>query len=633
MIAPGIPFAGAFEIGFDLVRRLGLGFGHGLFRTDGDDFGDHDKLRTLGGFALGGEDPAEDREILQERNTAGHADHIALLDTADDELGTFIGDHKAGSDFLALLDAGSAVGGVTDERAVGDVHVEHGGFRGDGRREAELESELVGSIGRHDIALVRRDVVALEFDLVAVFICDLAVVRVGLASERLSACFEHAALQAHAVAIGDGPVRAGEMHDVKRNGAGSGDLDGFFVLAEGSKLEILARDRIFKVDVLFNVFRRLGGFLPREEDLVRAFDLGGRTVEERDFTGVQDFSLALAGQEVDVLGVPLRIEVEILGVGPPALADQVGAVGREVLHEPSARAEKVDAVVVLPRLEVDAELGIVFGVELINGDLRANFGIRAVVFLQDGVDVLAGELGRIEDKQVQSGVAADEVVAADVLGLVVRHVGARGLDHVAEFFRGTVLGLVDVDGGAGNRGDARLVEHFNDAVDTLSFLGILEAVVFGGDHDDPGAVVVLDGLNSGVAVIDLAGLDHLAQIAADLVGIGILEDIGLRDDIRVGIIPDEVKHVGVIFDHDVQLHIDLGIVIIGGRFGCVDGVDGGNGADSRGGEFCNRFHSMFFPLSAVFHFSSFFASSSNSAITPGSTDSLILTGTARAVTK
>ena len=81
-----------------------------------------------------------------------------------------------------------------------------------------------------------------------------------------------------------------------------------------------------------------------------------------------------------------------------------------------------------------------------------------------------------------------------------------------------------------------------------------------------------------------------------------------------------------------ELGADGGLAVIGGGIGRLKRIDGGNGADSRRRELGDRFHGIGYPFVSGCHFF-FAASSSNSAMTPGSTDSLYLTGTARAVTR
>ena len=97
---------------------------------------------------------------------------------------------------------------------------------------------------------------------------------------------------------------------------------------------------------------------------------------------MHDLCFAFAGQEIDVFGVPFGVELEIAGIVPLCSVGKVNGDVVVVLRKASAGTEKVDAVVVFPRLEIQSEFGVVFRIKLINGDFCPDFGVGLVIFRQ-----------------------------------------------------------------------------------------------------------------------------------------------------------------------------------------------------------------------------------------------------------
>ena len=63
------------------------------------------------------------------------------------------------------------------------------------------------------------------------------------------------------------------------------------------------------------------------------------------------------------------------------------------------------------------------------------------------------------------------------------------------------------------------------------------------------------------SVADPFGLDHLAQVVPEFVGIHMFQLVGLCDDAGIIVVPDKVQHVCIRFDRYDQLRLDPGAVI------------------------------------------------------------------------
>ena len=395
----------------------------------------------------------------------------------------------------------------------------------------------------------------------------------------------------------------------------------------GRQGEIFSRNHIFDLQILLRVFATFNGFNTGNEDLRGAVHFSGGAAADRHFAGVNDLRLALAGQEVEVLGIPLGIEVEIGGIGPACALDQSRTIRRKILHEATAGVEEVDSVVVLPRLEIETDLGVVFGIEFIHGDFCTDFRRGDIVFHQKFFDICAGKVGGFEEDQVQCFIAADPVGAADIFRHIICHIGTGIAEHGAQFSGGAVLRLINIHGLTGHGDDFRLIQRGNDAVNALPDFAVFKAVIFGRDHEDAGAVTVLDRLNPGIAFIHSAGLDDLAEIAAQFVGIGIFQDVSLGHNVRVVVGTDEMNDLGTFFHFHVQACINGRIFVPGGCF--IGKKRTGSAEHGCRSNISKTFHRYF-----SFSFRDYcFASSSNAFRTPWGMESSGATGTARAVTK
>lgn len=345
----------------------------------------------------------------------------------------------------------------------------------------------------------------------------------------------------------------------------------------------------------------------RVEDLGGAAELCRGVVAHAQLAGVEHFRLSPACEEVEVAGVPLRVEVVEAGpfgaVGPvqAAVVDR-----RPVVAVAAADREEIGAFVVLPRLEVDAHAFVVLAVKLVDPDAEPDLRNRHVVEREHFCDVVAGVVRDVEDQPVEIGIDGDDVLPLPEFG----HVGdvhAHVLDQRQQVLRRNELRQVEEHLRAVvDRTERRIVEHRHDRIDPHAVFVVFEPVILGADEQQSGSVGVLQALHRGVAaelerrivtrlgvrrggefggahrrgerrrrgvagvvllqtgVADPFGLHHLAQVVAEFIGIDVAEHIGFGDDPRVGVVADEVDFAGILLHLDEQLSLDPGAVVAAG---------------------------------------------------------------------
>ena len=111
------------------------------------------------------------------------------------------------------------------------------------------------------------------------------------------------------------------------------------------------------------------------------------------------------------------------------------------------------------------------------------------------------------------------------------------------------------------------------------------------------------------------GLNHVAEVGADLGWIGVFENVGLGDDLGVGGVADEVNRIGIGSDSDLELSLDVGgevcrVQVSGRQFACSGCACGcADGAEEYAFEFSvhkiSPFRVLFFVLDEFGDFSEF----------------------------
>ena len=200
--------------------------------------------------------------------------------------------------------------------------------------------------------------------------------------------------------------------------------------------------------------------------------------------------------------------------------------------------------------------------------MRSSFSAyRAVVAHEELAHVFPGPFRGADHERVQ--LAVDQDRAGGDLELRIELGGADLQEHVAEVRGFAGAGEVDAGAGVAGIGQALAVERGDDAVDAASVLVVAEAVFFGGDEDHAGAVVELDGGGLRGARADAACADGGFKIAADRVGVGVLDRVGLRDHEGVGVVADDGDLLRAVLHVDVQFRLDAGRGIAAGRIALV----------------------------------------------------------------
>ena len=156
--------------------------------------------------------------------------------------------------------------------------------------------------------------------------------------------------------------------------------------------------------------------------------------------------LAFADEEIDVSGVPFRVEVVETGMfASVGLTDDPGTVhGAPVVAESTACGEEIHPFVVLPALEVEPHFIVVFLIDFIHLDLQAHLRDGGIVLFQHFCDVGAGEVGSIEDEPVQVRIVCHNVLPLPDLG-DIGNIHANVLDEGEQIPRGNELGQIEKD--------------------------------------------------------------------------------------------------------------------------------------------------------------------------------------------
>ncbi|MPN27718.1 hypothetical protein SDC9_175152 [bioreactor metagenome] len=171
------------------------------------------------------------------------------------------------------------------------------------------------------------------------------------------------------------------------------------------------------------------------------------------------------------------------------------------------------------------------------------------------------------DQRVQLPVDQQDVDAAGEFA--VGAAGADVLHHFAEVGGGVHLRIVDEFRPSAGEPDAGLVQPFDDPVDAFAVAGVAEAVVFGGNQQQAGAVVVFQRFDLNRAVGDFGPLDHREQITAERVRFGVFKHVSLGQHVGVGVVADEMDCADGILDVESELRLDGGAAVSAGGGGVV----------------------------------------------------------------
>ena len=318
--------------------------------------------------------------------------------------------------------------------------------------------------------------------------------------------------------------------------------------------------------------------------------------------------LAAAFQKVDITAVPFGIEIVVTGA---LRADQLGRHDISGIHRlpvvaiTAADGEKVGALIVFPRLKVEADLVVVFRVDLVNLNLQANLGDRHVIFAEHGGDIVAGIVFDIENQPVQIRIVSHEVLPLPQLGDVA-DVHAHIFDQRHKVFgRNEFRQINEHLTAVVQRPEVGIVQHRHQGVNADAVLIVVKTILFGADDQQSGAVNIFQALHRRIAaqlhgrgvarlgvgrrqnrralggdirprrgvagilllqrrITDTLGLHHLAQIVAKFVGIDVLQQIGLGHHARVVVVADEVDDFGVVLDIDGHPCLDSRRIVASG---------------------------------------------------------------------
>lgn len=241
---------GAGDPGVDIVDDLAdIGLDFGIDRVKGQGVfgaGDQNQLRTLGRFGLGGEEPADAGEVLDEGQARHAPDYAHLPDAADDEILAAVTDLNLGVEGGAT-EARRAVAVPADQRYAGNRKLQRGAFGSHHRVQIEFEAEAVLDLG---------DLFLAVFDL---------------------------------------PFAAGTGY--------------FFLILRNLVVHGVGRDGLRHIVV------EQSGIDPERR---------GGAVFGQQYAMGDDLGLAAGGQKVEILGIPLRVEVEEIR---PAGAGSIDAAG------------------------------------------------------------------------------------------------------------------------------------------------------------------------------------------------------------------------------------------------------------------------------------------------------------------
>ena len=233
--------------------------------------------------------------------------------------------------------------------------------------------------------------------------------------------------------------------------------------------------------------------------------------------------------------------------GPEIPAVQVAGTG----------GEEIRAGTVFPRLEINAEIAVVFAFNLIDGIIHQRLRGGRVVLLEHLQNLRLRIRGGIEHQGVELRIRHDRVDAALQFGIVAGMLHADFADQPGQRDRIEIFRVIEEEAATGLRSEVRAVQHFDDLVEAHTVFDRKEAVLFRRNQQHSGTVLILDRLNLGHAGVHPARTDCRHHIGTDFIRIGMLELVDLRVDIRVVVRVDESDLFGLPADLNVQLRLHL----------------------------------------------------------------------------
>lgn len=227
-----------------------------------------------------------------------------------------------------------------------------------------------------------------------------------------------------------------------------------------------------------------------------------------------------------------------------------------------------------------------------------------IVLFQHGFDVRHGVVGHIEYKPVEIRIVGDDVLPLPDFR-DVGDVHADVFDERHQVAGGDEFRDVDKRLSSVIRAHLRFVKEFHERIESHSVFMIFEAVFFGADDEQSGAVRVFQALHRGIAaeldgrivgrldgdgcgfrradgrlirhgggvariclleagVADPFRLHHLTDIIAELVSVHMFQQIAFCNDARVVVVTDEMDRVGVVFDLHHETGFNAGAVVTAG---------------------------------------------------------------------
>ena len=355
------------------------------------------------------------------------------------------------------------------------------------------------------------------------------------------------------------------------------------------------------------------------EDLRASVQQRRRIVADEHFTGISNFRLAFAHEEIKITGVPFRIEV--IETGPFRSVSAVRHIAARVkcrpvvAHTPADR-EKICAFIVLPGLEINTHLVIVLRGDFHDLDFQADLRDGDIIFRKHSCDVVARIIGNVENQPVQIGIISHKILSLPDFRYV-SDVHANVLDQRHQVFRGDEFRKIEEYLCSVVRPHLRLVHEFDDGIDSHAAFMIFETVFFRTDNQEPGPVHVFQTLHRGIAselesrivtrlcrcrscqhgaahgcrdgcrrlrsdpcsgsapvvdsiprirllhtgVADTFRLNHLPYVVAEFIGVHVFQQVSFRHDARVVVVADEMDHFRILFHRYKKLCLDSCAVI------------------------------------------------------------------------
>ena len=330
----------------------------------------------------------------------------------------------------------------------------------------------------------------------------------------------------------------------------------------------------------------VGGIRLIIEVAVVQSETGDFPVLGNEHTAIQQFCMAAGGHQVNITGVPLRLEAPVVGVVPLGALRAAGEESGPVTAHTGTGGEQVNTVVVLPGLEVETDLVIVFGIHFVDFIADFDFRSRIVISLEHLQDVLPGPHGSADDEGVQFGVNTERVDPG--AEFVVRNAGA----HIGNHFQqtGSRVGFREVQEGIGIAAKREIlaVKFLDDRVNTFAGGVVCEAVFFSRNNYQTGTVVELESIDRNRARTEGFCLDHIQEVAANRKGIGVLDFVRLRDGVRILIVTDHADRVGVFININVEFCIDADRSITTGGAAAETGLTAGDFRDHSQSAVCGE---------------------------------------------